>query len=78
MKKTVQIEQAIEMVQDAIDQTTEYAIGAAIDALPEYNINPEFYNAYKQLFAYIYPKTDINVWSPEMMELITIISRDSE
>ena len=78
MKKTAQIEQAIDMVEDAIGQVTEQAIGAAIDALPEYNINPEFYHAYKQLFLYIYPKTDINIWSPEMMELITIISSDSE
>lgn len=78
MKKTEQIEQAIELVEQAIDQVTEQAISYAIESLPEYNINPEFYESYKTLFQYIYPKTDINVWTPEMMEHIIIVSNDVE
>ena len=76
MKRTQQIEEAITLVEKAIEQTTETAIEQAIDSLPEYTLSPENYQAYKTLFKYIYPKVDINIWSPEMKELIVIIAND--
>lgn len=78
MKKTEKIQAAMDQVEAVIAQTTEIAIEAAIDGLDDYVINPELYNAYKKIFQYIYPKVDINIWTPEIMEQIIIVSNDTE
>lgn len=78
MKKTEKIQAAMDQVEAVIAHTTEVAMEAAIEWLDEYVINPEYYNAYKKIFQYIYPKVDINVWTPEIMEQIIIVSNDTE
>lgn len=56
------------------------AIDTPIETITEVpkneGINPEYYNAYKEIFQYIYPKVDINVWNPEIMKKIIIVSND--